>query len=670
MTAGMDKAPESLGGHAGEADDRQAPLLYPAVLKLEGRRCLVVGGGEVALRKTADLLHCGAIVHVVAPDWRADFAPLAARSRLSRTTRAFADGDLDGVVLVVAATDDPPTQEAVASAAARRGVLCNVVDVPALCSYYVPATARRGSLMVSVSTEGKFPLLAVALRDKIAALLGPQLGAALDRLAAVRRRVRTLYPDDPVRRKRLLARLVEPDALDAILEGRLHGARGTESPRNASHAARTVRSQAGSAAPRPGRRGVVSLVGAGPGDAGLLTLKAAERLREADVVYHDALIAPGILALCRRGAKLVPVGKRRGAASAAQDEIEAALVRDARAGMAVVRLKGGDPFVFGRGGEEALALARAGVEFEVVPGVSSGVAAPASAGIPLTHRGLSSSAAFVTAHDLAPGERGDAVRSRLAHLARGADTLVLFMAGAELARARAALVGAGLSAETPAARIESGTLPEQRVTIGALGQLETLAAGAGAGEGPVLVVVGKTVGLAHELGACCAPRPAVRPADAVLSSDAVLSADATLSENTDAVLSGDAVLLEAPPPPRRTRKPAETRRDRRGVESAPHSDSRPGALRPRVSPSGLKTPRQAAARVARRRSSGRAIGPPRPGEAGEGRSSTLVRVPGILGAVLRSCTPGAALRSGRCTGLETSWSFAIFEVGRSRHESW
>src|SRR5262249_40124912 len=160
----------------------------------------------------------------------------------------------------------------------------------------------------------------------------------------------------------------------------------------------------------------------------LLTLEGARRLAEADVVYHDALAREEVLAHCRLGARLVPVGKRRGRASASQTEIEEALVRDARAGLSVVRLKGGDPFVFGRGGEEGLALRRAGVPFEVVPGVSSGIAAPALAGIPLTYRGLASSAAFVTAHDLSDGTEGEERRARLTHLARGADTLVVFMA--------------------------------------------------------------------------------------------------------------------------------------------------------------------------------------------------------------------------------------------------
>ena len=274
------------------------------------------------------------------------------------------------------------------------------------------------------------------------------------------------------------------------------------------------------------KEGLVSLVGAGPGDPDLLTRAAVKRLRRADVVYYDALIAPAVLRLCRSRARLVPVGKRRGYATLRQEAIEARLVADARQGLRVVRLKGGDPFVFGRGGEEALALTRAGVPCEVIPGVSSGIAAPSRAGIPLTHRGLASSAAFVTGHDLLEGPGGDPVAARLAHLARGADTLVIFMAGAHLGRLAAVLLAAGLPGSTPAATIENGTLPGQRVRRGRLEQLEGL--GTGRGTGPLLVVVGRTAGLAEDLalplaaGALAAEagevpaidRPAIRAASA------------------------------------------------------------------------------------------------------------------------------------------------------------
>jgi len=258
-----------------------------------------------------------------------------------------------------------------------------------------------------------------------------------------------------------------------------------------------ARRRDGAATGCPLAPGSVSLVGAGPGDPELLTLRAARRLGEADVVYHDALMAEAVLDHCRPGTRIVSVGKRRGRATLPQEAIHGALVRDARSGLRVVRLKGGDPFVFGRGGEEALALLRAGIPFEVVPGVTSGVAVPALAGIPLTHRDLSSSAAFVTAHDLSDGPEGEAARRRLRHLARGADTIVVFMAGAHIDRVGRALVEGGMPADTPAAVIESGTFNGQRVRRGVLRRLGDL--GAGLGQGPILIVVGRTVALSAAL---------------------------------------------------------------------------------------------------------------------------------------------------------------------------
>ncbi len=242
----------------------------------------------------------------------------------------------------------------------------------------------------------------------------------------------------------------------------------------------------------------VSLVGAGPGDPELITLKGAKRLAAADVVYYDALVSRELLSLCNPAARLVPVGKRRGVETMSQEEIIACLIRDGRARRRVVRLKGGDPFVFGRGGEEALALLEAGVSFEVVPGVSSGIAVPALAGIPITHRGAASSVAFVTAHDLSSSRDGRSGKRRLAGLARAVDTLVIFMAKAERARVRRTLMAAGLSGETPVALIESGSTPRETVLRSTLRDLDGDSM-TPVGGGPALLVIGQTVALADRL---------------------------------------------------------------------------------------------------------------------------------------------------------------------------
>ncbi|MFQ5700699.1 MAG: uroporphyrinogen-III C-methyltransferase [Acidobacteriota bacterium] len=248
--------------------------------------------------------------------------------------------------------------------------------------------------------------------------------------------------------------------------------------------------------------GRVSLVGAGPGDAGLITLAGARRLGSADVVYYDALVSARTLRLCRAGSRLVPVGKRRGCVTLSQPAIIACMIRDARRGLKVVRLKGGDPFVFGRGGEEADSLQRAGVPFEIIPGVSSGIGVPGLAGIPLTHRGVASSVAFVTAHDLSASSSGRKGRERLRHLARGADTLVIFMGYKEIARVRKTLLLAGLRAETPVALIESGSFPDERVRrvpLRHLGSLRSEARETARARGPWLLVVGRTVAWSDRL---------------------------------------------------------------------------------------------------------------------------------------------------------------------------
>jgi uroporphyrin-III C-methyltransferase len=239
------------------------------------------------------------------------------------------------------------------------------------------------------------------------------------------------------------------------------------------------------------RPGLVSLVGAGPGDPGLLTRRGARRLRQADVVVYDRLVAPALLALARPAAARVFVGKARGRHAMAQAEINALLIREARQGRRVVRLKGGDPFVLGRGGEEALALAAAGLRWEVVPGVSSAVAVPAAAGIPVTHRGVAASFAVVSGH----GAGGVDWR----RLARGADTLVVLMGLAELHRIAAALVGAGRAPSTPVAVIASGTTPRQTVVTGTLADIARRAAAAGL-EAPAAIVVGAVVTLRRRLG--------------------------------------------------------------------------------------------------------------------------------------------------------------------------
>ena len=250
----------------------------------------------------------------------------------------------------------------------------------------------------------------------------------------------------------------------------------------------------------------VSLVGAGPGDPGLLTLMALNRLEEADLVFYDALVPCSFLAVCSNDARLVSVGRRRGEPSVPPEKIYRAMEEAVRAGRNVVRLKGGDSFVFGRGAEEALALLERGIPVEIIPGVSALTGVPAAAGIPLTHRGAARSAAFLTAHDLGDHDTGRDLRRRLHHLAQGADTLVVFMAGKERHRVRRALEDAGLPPGTPAAVLEAVGLPEERIQITRLGSLDDLPEETG--DGPILIVIGETVALSTWLRPAAAHTPA------------------------------------------------------------------------------------------------------------------------------------------------------------------
>lgn len=407
---------------------------YPLLLRLEGKDVLVVGGGQVAARRARSLADAGGVVRIVAPSVHPALRSLADDGLLRVEERAYADGDVDGAWLVHACTDDPAVNAAVAAAADARRVFCVRADDRDLADAWVPAVAREGDVVVAVNAGG-VPARARALRDQAAEALFP---------ARASRRAVPALPGE---------------------------------------AAATL--------------GIVSLVGAGPGDPGLLTVRGRELLERADVVLVDRLVDRGVLAHVRAGAEVVDVGKRGWATKAGeqQAETERLLVAHARAGRRVVRLKGGDPFVFGRGGEEAAACVAAGVPFEVVPGVTSAIAVPAYAGIPVTMRGMTHDVAVVSGH-LEPDDPASQVRWR-AH-AEGSGTLVVLMGLATLGELCASLVRHGRSPETPAASIAHGTTARQRVVVS---DLAHLAADVEAARlpSPAVTVVGDVVGMRTRL---------------------------------------------------------------------------------------------------------------------------------------------------------------------------
>ncbi|APZ42887.1 siroheme synthase CysG [Acidihalobacter ferrooxydans] len=453
----------------------------PIFMNLRGQRCLVVGGGEVAARKAALLLKAGARLRVVAPRLASPAHELlAARDDVELLRAPFNPGHLDGCVLAVAATDQQAVNRRVHALATARGVPVNVVDQPALCSFIFPAIVDRAPVTIAVSSGGAAPVLTRLLRRKLESTIPAGYGRLAALAGALRDKVRTRL--DSLRARRLFwEQALEGPAAEAALAGDVPGAQ-----------AMLERELDGFGVPA----GEVFLIGAGPGDPDLLTFKALRLLQKADVVVYDRLVPEAIVDLARREAERIYVGKRRGEHSLPQEDISRRLAELARQGKKVARLKGGDPFVFGRGGEEIETLAAAGVPFQVVPGITAASGCAAYAGIPLTHREHAQSVRFVTGHT-----RDGRLDLDWACLIDTRETLVFYMGLANLETICAELRAHGMAAETPAALIERGTLPGQRVHTGTLADLPASAAAAQAAS-PALLIVGGVVGLHALLGAC------------------------------------------------------------------------------------------------------------------------------------------------------------------------
>jgi uroporphyrin-III C-methyltransferase/precorrin-2 dehydrogenase/sirohydrochlorin ferrochelatase len=445
-------------------------MLFPLFLKLAGRDVLVVGGGPVGTSKARALVEAGARVTVVAPALSPELRALAGAGTLVVAERAFDVRDLEGAWLVVAAAT-PDVNRAVATAAEARRVFVLAVDDPASASAYGAGVVRRGGVTLAVSTDGRAPALAGLLREGLEAVLPDDL----DAWTAAAERERRAWKDAgvPVAERR-------PLLLDAL--NRLYAERDAAMPLPAPHVGAV-------AAPRGGR---VALVGAGPGDPELITVRGARRLAEAELVLYDALASERLRELAPR-ARWFYVGKRACRQSIGQDVLNRLLVKNVRRGLDVVRLKAGDPFVFGRGGEEALALAEAGFPCEIVPGVSSAVAAPALAGIPVTHRGMASSFAVVTGH------HEETYAPLLASFAPGSLTLVVMMGLRARARVAELLVARGWDRATPAAIIVGAGTPEAWRWTGPLDGLGAAEIPPASRAAPGLLVVGQVVSLAATL---------------------------------------------------------------------------------------------------------------------------------------------------------------------------
>ncbi|MGE6824492.1 siroheme synthase CysG [Pseudomonas soli] len=450
----------------------------PLFHKLQGGRVLVVGGGEIALRKARLLADAGAALRVVAPEVDSQLAAMAREGGGEVLVRGYQAPDLDGCRLVIAATDDSALNAQVSAEAQARSLPVNVVDAPALCTVIFPAIVDRSPLVVAVSSGGDAPVLARLIRARLEAWIPSAYGELAGLAARFRHKVKALYPDVNQRRG-----FWETVFQGPIAERQLAG-QGAE-------AERLLQAMVDGAPVQQG--GEVYLVGAGPGDPDLLTFRALRLMQQADVVLYDRLVAPAIIDMCRRDAERIYVGKRRADHAVPQDKINRLLVDLARQGKRVLRLKGGDPFIFGRGGEEIEELADEGIPFQVVPGITAASGCSAYGGIPLTHRDYAQSVRFVTGH-LKDGTSNLPWNDLVAP----AQTLVFYMGLVGLPTICAELIRHGRAASTPAALVQQGTTRNQRVFTGTLADLPALVARHEV-HAPTLVIVGEVVKLREKL---------------------------------------------------------------------------------------------------------------------------------------------------------------------------
>lgn len=447
----------------------------PIFCQLRDRDCLLVGGGDVAERKARLLLDAGARVTVNALTFSPQFHVWADSQMLTLVQAPFTPALLDPCWLAIAATDDEDVNQQVSDAAEARRIFCNVVDAPQQASFIMPSIIDRSPLMVAVSSGGTSPVLARLLREKLESILPLHLGQLARYAGQLRSRVKKQFATVGERR-RFWEKLFVNDRLAQSL---------------ANEDRQAVADTTEQLLTEPlDHRGEVVLVGAGPGDAGLLTLKGLQQIQQADVVVYDRLVSDDIMNLVRRDADRIFVGKRAGYHCVPQEEINQILLREAQNGRRVVRLKGGDPFIFGRGGEELETLCHAGIPFSVVPGITAASGCSAYSGIPLTHRDFAQGVRLITGHLKTGGELD------WQNLAVEKQTLVFYMGLNQASAIRENLIAHGMAADMPAAIVENGTAVSQRVVSGTLDQLDVLAQQMAS---PALIIVGRVVSLRDKL---------------------------------------------------------------------------------------------------------------------------------------------------------------------------
>jgi uroporphyrin-III C-methyltransferase/precorrin-2 dehydrogenase/sirohydrochlorin ferrochelatase len=450
----------------------------PLYLDLKQRPCLVVGGGPVAARKAALLVDAGARVTVIAPELAQEVAEMMTDGRCSHLAREFRDEDVSDQALVIAATDDHAVNARIAEIVQDKGMLVNVADDAKLGNCIMPSIIDRSPVQIAISTGGASPVLARLMRTRLESCTPSAYGKLASLVESFRDAVKRRFPHVEQRRK-FWEGVLEGPIAELVFAGRDGDARAklTELIEGASE--------------DPEYRGEVYLVGAGPGDPDLLTFRALRLMQQADVVVYDRLVSKPILELVRRDAERIYAGKEKSKHAIAQEDINDLLVRLAKQGKRVLRLKGGDPFIFGRGGEEIATLIDEDVPFQIVPGITAASGCATYSGIPLTHRDYSQACIMVTGH-----LKDGSVDLNWEMLSHANQTVVFYMGlhGVEVICRE--LIAHGRDPATPAALVEKGTTPKQRVIVGNLETLPTLVREHEVGA-PTLIIVGEVVAL-HE----------------------------------------------------------------------------------------------------------------------------------------------------------------------------
>jgi len=442
---------------------------------------MVVGGGEVAARKVALLQKAGAKVTVVSPELGVSLATGVKAGEITHIPAQFQPEHMGDYALVIAATDDAGVNEAVAAAAKAKNIPVNVVDTPHLCTFIVPSIVDRSPVVVAVSTGGDSPVLARLIRAKIETLVPASYGRLAAMMAKFRDKVKARFDSVNARRK-FWEKVLQGPIAEKVFAGQDQAAEADMEAELAQGSAAT-----------DSKMGEVYLVGGGPGDPDLLTFRALRLMQQADVVVHDRLVSPEVLDLVRRDAERIYAGKERNNHAIPQEEINHLLVRLAKEGHRVCRLKGGDPFIFGRGGEEIELLMQEGVPFQVVPGITAASGCASYAGIPLTHRDYSQSVSFVTGH-----LKDGTVNLNWEGLVQPRQTIVIYMGLVAIEPLCRELINHGVSPEMPIALVQQGTTQHQRVYEGTLATMPGVVKNQDI-KAPTLIIVGEVVRLRSKL---------------------------------------------------------------------------------------------------------------------------------------------------------------------------